>query len=970
MTVSTSLGYKGSAAVAEHDESTIPATHRMGASDRSIELRTGDFRVTESGYREAAPREAIGRYRIVRRLGAGGMGTVYEAIDVELERRVAIKVIREDRVPATADARGRLVREARALAKITHPNVVAVFEVGEVEDEVYIAMEYVEGQTLRAWLKEKKRSWEDTLAKFVEAGRGLAAIHHAGLVHRDFKPENVMVGDDGTVRVLDLGLARAASDESPSMVGAMSIDPHVTVTRDGRILGTPAYMAPEQMMGERVDARTDEFGFCVALFEALFGGRPFSGRSVEELRATVVSGKAPKVPERTEVSKRVVAAVLRGLERQRDRRFDTMDELLGALEPRSVGTGLRVAMVAGMVGVLGLGAAAASGRLGGPFDDPCAEAGSALASTWNPERRSRVETAMLATQVPHAAQTWEAVGRVLDDYAQRWSGANVQACQANQAEGGPEVASAQDVDARAGCLARRKTDFDAWIAQLETVDAEALDHALQGSMRLPLLATCANPADAAHTASIRDPELADALAQVGALYRAGRIPDALKAGEAVSKLAETRGDTRARCEADFRMARANLVAGKPEAAVQLLESVIDRAQGEGLDFEAANAWIQLSQVHSSLTKDAAAAERNLDQGRAAARRVGDSLALTIGRLNAEAQYAALTGDLEGAVAAFAENERIERQADAKWTVTFSRMGLAESLAQAGQADRALVIHTEAMREVETLVPGNHPFVGVHRYSFGLTLAAAGRLEESATELERARSIFASAFGEDSERVGNALLAQAEIARMRGDLEAAADFATRGSAIYDRHYGEDTAKAAEALGVLAAVQLVREDFAAAAKAYDRVVRITEKQMGADAPLLGVHLTSLGDCEVELGRLDDAQMHLGRSVEVLTASVGAEHVYAAYAYRAQAKLFSRKGDRKRAAALYDQAVGIWRAEGTPSDPREFAEALWGRAQLGNRGGKPGQADEALAREAMEAFERLGETKRVDQIANWLR
>lgn len=269
------------------------------------------------------------RYAIERLLGTGGMGAVFAAHDRVLGRAVALKVIRGPSDPADDE---RLVREARAMAKLSHPNVIPVFDVGiAASGPVYVAMELVDGVTLDRWLRERARDPAEIVAAFVAAARGLDAAHAAGLVHRDFKPENVIVGADGRVRVLDFGLARAAGAAPGDGDGAGTEVPvERTLTQTGAVAGTPSYMSPEQWRGEPTDARTDQFSLCVALAAALGGAHPFDDSSPAASRAAVLSGAlrlAPAIPSAIE------PVLRRGLASCRDDRFATMDELIAALPP-------------------------------------------------------------------------------------------------------------------------------------------------------------------------------------------------------------------------------------------------------------------------------------------------------------------------------------------------------------------------------------------------------------------------------------------------------------------------------------------------------------------------------------------------------------------------------------------------------------------------------------------------------------
>jgi serine/threonine protein kinase len=282
--------------------------------------------------RELSPGQDVGRYTIVQTLGRGGMGVVYEAYDPQLRRRIALKLVGDDAEDAAeAHARTvRLLREAQAMAQLSDPNVVSVFDAGELDGHVYIAMELVAGVTLDRWRAAHPRSIAEITAVFEQAARGLAAAHAAGLVHRDFKPQNVLVGNDGRVRVTDFGLARETAtdaDEIPSSAVSLVRD---ALTRTGALCGTPAYMAPEQFEGSMADPISDQFNFCVTFYEALYGERPFKGETLYELAREVLAGHV-EPPRDAPVPADVRAIVMRGLRGAREERFPSMTALIDAL---------------------------------------------------------------------------------------------------------------------------------------------------------------------------------------------------------------------------------------------------------------------------------------------------------------------------------------------------------------------------------------------------------------------------------------------------------------------------------------------------------------------------------------------------------------------------------------------------------------------------------------------------------------
>ncbi|HEX4406216.1 MAG TPA: serine/threonine-protein kinase, partial [Polyangia bacterium] len=298
----------------------------------------------------------IGRYVVLALVGRGGMGEVYAAYDPELDRKIALKILHgggEDEA-----GRARMLREAKAIARLSHPNVVVVHDAGTIAERVFIAMEFVEGRTLAAWLKEKPRHWREVRDVFLVAGQGLAAAHAAGLVHRDFKPQNVMVGQDGKVRVMDFGLALASTDSAgagdPRQLD-VSEPPRgtsVALTRTGTLMGTPAYMAPEQFLAEAADARTDQFSYCVALHEALYGERPFAGSSLTEIAFAVSRGVLVEPAQRNRAPVWLRRLVARGLQPEPARRWATMNELLAVLARDPARTRRRWLAAAGVLMLL------------------------------------------------------------------------------------------------------------------------------------------------------------------------------------------------------------------------------------------------------------------------------------------------------------------------------------------------------------------------------------------------------------------------------------------------------------------------------------------------------------------------------------------------------------------------------------------------------------------------------------------
>lgn len=295
----------------------------MSSDDQTIDLQRGTMAAT--------PDVLDGRYDMGGPIGSGGTSVVFEGTDRRTNRKVAIKFL-HDIIDDATRTQQRSLREAQALARILHPNVLRIFDVGRKGAGIYLVTERLEGNTLDVWLRaDTTRRWKPIVKTFVEAGRGLVAVHKAGLVHRDFKPSNVFLTRDGQIKLLDFGLARADGGGAGMEAGEVSLLANPSLTVTGMIAGTPNYMAPEQFRSEPVDARTDVFGFCASLFTALYQRRPFSGSTLGELRASVLAGAARERPRATAVPLWLDEVLRKGLEPEPADRHESMQTLVSIL---------------------------------------------------------------------------------------------------------------------------------------------------------------------------------------------------------------------------------------------------------------------------------------------------------------------------------------------------------------------------------------------------------------------------------------------------------------------------------------------------------------------------------------------------------------------------------------------------------------------------------------------------------------
>jgi tetratricopeptide (TPR) repeat protein len=462
---------------------------RDGGIARAIQGADAFGPLPSSASLELRPGMLVGRYVILGLLGRGGMGVVYKAFDPELDRPIALKLVGLAGLGSGADQAGaRLQREARTLARLSHPNVVAVHDVGRFADDVFVAMEFVAGTTLRTWLGLKQRSPREVIAIFLAAGAGLAAAHELGIVHLDFKPENVIVGDDGRVRVLDFGLARSVAHAVSSGRPRQSAEHRAT--QEGAVVGTPAYMAPEQDAGEKVDAKSDQFSFCVALYEALYGRLPYQGETYVEMAARRHDGELVAPAPMAGVSGRVRRALTTGLSAAPGDRHRDMDALLGEIGAQRW-TRRRI-VVAALALVVAAGGFAAWTAVRSPpsLATTCAEAGTEFEWAWNPTRRSAVLASLSTSGHPRGRAIGEEVVAGVDRWTAGWARERRQLC-AEAVRGADD--RDEHVSDRLKCLVKRLNTLDAIMHMFsDALQPEIVERATTVVAELPDPAACAS----------------------------------------------------------------------------------------------------------------------------------------------------------------------------------------------------------------------------------------------------------------------------------------------------------------------------------------------------------------------------------------------------------------------------------------------------------------------------------------------
>ncbi|MBX7080188.1 MAG: serine/threonine-protein kinase [Nannocystaceae bacterium] len=699
--------------------------------------------------------DAIGRYLVLEPLGAGAMGVVLEAYDPELDRRVAIKLLRTD--PAVGEAASDGVRqlqaEARALARLSHPHVVAVHDVGRFGDEVFIAMELVRGPTLAAWLRAATRPLPAVLEVLLAAGDGLAAAHAAGVIHRDFKPDNVIVADDGRARVTDFGLARAAPGDALALADAPTLA--LAATRTGAIAGTPAYMAPELFAGEAADEATDVWSFCVTAFEALAGRRPWQARDLAALRQQIARGVTWRDGE---VPPRVREAVLRGLDVDRQRRWPAMAPLLAALRPpRPRARALPIAVVVALATV-GAAAVAAIGQ-----QPPCTAGAATIAPMWDASQRAAVQAAFEASGAGPGALA--PVDDALTSWASAWAHAHDEACEATRVRG---IQSEAVLDARGRCLERARGRTEAFVRLLRGADAHVVQRAGGLVSQLPRLEPCSDLDALARAAP--EPVLDDdALAQRRALETrafdaAARVAADLPTGDEFAQVVHDAEDAG---HLDL-AARFAVHAAYCQPTIARTRDLLARATGHALavgdDETLVRAWTHVVDIEGRQRR-LDVAELAAAQALAALSRLGNPDALA-GVLEHKRcigyEYA---GRLDDAL------EHCERAVELLSRVTWSSPELADAqqgvglvLYERGEPERALVAIDAALELYREHVSEDHSLVANARSNRAEVLLLLGRTEEALAIL-REMSIRFPRWTNFRDGIATAL-------RMQGDFAAA------------------------------------------------------------------------------------------------------------------------------------------------------------------------------------------------------
>jgi tetratricopeptide (TPR) repeat protein/predicted Ser/Thr protein kinase len=778
----------------------------------------------------AAEPVKIGRFTVLKRLGAGGMGVVYAAYDNELDRKIAIKLLRG--VDETGAHIARLKREAQALAKLSHPNVVQVYENGFFRKQLFVAMEFVEGVSLREWEPTPGVTRVDEiLAKFTEAGRGLAAAHAAGLIHRDFKPDNVLVGNDGRVRVLDFGLARGLDEDEDAPAASLdqSVDlfdstdstgsPFRTpLTRTGAILGTPAYMAPEQHLGKRADARCDQYAFCIALFEKLYGQRPFTANTLRQLVMRVLDGKIEEPTENRHVPQWLRRVLERGMAIDPEQRWPDMNSLLVALGgPRKRRWWVLGAATVTLAATITT--TWAFTRDTGP--SPCEGGERELVGVWDDEIRTLVHDSFLATKAPYAENAWQGTAHHLDTYADAWVEMHREVCEASvvRQEESPELFGRKMV-----CLGQRLTELEQLTELLIDADADVVSLAVVAAGSLAQIDSCADERSLiADVDDDRLDELERLLASANGRKALGKYDEGFEIAEQALVLARAIGTSHGEGRALLLLGDLQTKRRKVSEAKLHLREALRRADVAGDDATRVQALTQLMRV-SYLEHDLDGGDALAADARAALDRLGSAPLL-------EADFYLHYGSLE--------------------------------LAR-GDNEHAGEYHRRALEIREAQLGADHPEVAISLTNISNALRAQGQHQQSEEMARKALAIFEAQLGADHpytaashNNLGNSLLEQGrhiawdDPERARPYFDQAKEHYRAALAIREANPGSEPASMATNLHNLGEAQRSQGNYIDARKSLERSLDLKRQFMAEDHPSIVLTSTALGRVLVELG-----------------------------------------------------------------------------------------------------------------------
>ncbi len=963
---------------------------------------TIDQNTLPSGFAPALPKGTIvGRYVLIDQIGEGGMAVVFSAFDPELNRLVGLKLLkagtRSEPDNGMSSPQARLLREAQALAQLSHPNVVSVYDVGIHNDAIFIAMELLEGTSLRNWLKEKPRTDKEILRVLGSAGEGLAAAHRAGLVHRDFKPENVVVTRDGRIKVLDFGIARSMSpgqsepdppkEPSPAPTQPDSIDStsstgdylHASFTKAGTLKGTYAYMAPEQWLGLEIDGRTDQFSFAVVLFEAMYGVRPFPGTSREELYHQIIATQVtfPEDGRRTRLGKRLRRILLKGLSYNPDKRYTSMEELLAelALDPtlkirRMLSAILVVFLLAGAL--WGVGREILERRMA------CSGARRMLTGIWDEQAKNQVTQAFLSTGAIYSGDTLTRIERALEQYTQAWATAYEAACRFGIEQASDEAKEAADLEM--WCLREHLAGLRALSQIFMRADKSVVEKAVEAVANLSGFEECRGkeslrlripPPTDEHTRR-RVKELRGLLSEIKALDSAGKYKEGLvKAGEADGRARELSYKP-VMAEARNLLGQLQQHTGEFAKAERSFEQAVLLADGARHDHLRARSSLQLIFLYSVNLAKLDAADYWSNYAEAAIERLGSPIGLRADWYQNVANIKSTRGEYRQALELQSQSLALLERAPDKTPQDIAqiRNSMGVELSSLGEYGKAAEQYREAINIWEKTLGPEHPTTAKALGNLGVVYQSLGDFDSALKFNQRALEIFRRIHGEFHPDVANHLENVGTSYGSRGDLGKAEEYLSKALTIWERIYGPDHQEVALTLHNLGCLSVMRGEMAKAVLILERCLRIREEKLGPEHPRVALTLSELGHAREGLGELDRALALHERALTIRRNKLGRDSPKVALSLKDLGQLYQKKANYVQALQHLEEGLSI--CEKKPCDSDTLPAIEFALAQTLTSLGKDGERALGLARESLKRYEQDHPNNKAERerVRGWLR
>ncbi len=850
------------------------------------------------------PAERIGKYLVLDILGQGAMGLVVRAFDPSLARTIALKIVHPHRVGAREEAaKARLVAEARALARVSHPNVVAVYEVGTLDALVFVAMELVVGVDLSTWLRSRPREWREIVELFIPITRGLAAVHAAGLVHRDIKPANILVGDDGRVRVGDFGIARAHTDAaSPSPVSGhdVSIDlspDGSSLTAEGMVVGTPAYMAPEQHLGADVGPAADQYALCVALYEALYRRRPFALDPLRLLAAKRRGVSDP--PDSSDVPRWLFAVIARGLQADPAARYPDILALGAALARDPAKQRRRIAAV--VTGALALSGVAGWAAL---KPGPCDDAGSAIDAVWNADVRERITAAYARSTRAHAAGMMKQVADRFDERAASWRQMAADNCVATRVR---DDQSDKMFDRRVGCLDARRRELLAATELLAQGGDDVVDRTPELLATVRPVTACGDLA--ALEAGVPPLDDADLRARVDAVRAqnargiaartAGRVDEAVALASEALAAAESLGYDPLVAETLYTHGFALELVGHVEQARAALERSVTIAISSGADLTAAEASDELAWLFGEREKNFELALHWADLGRAFLHAAGDDPVQSAALHNTRGAVLNNSARWDEAIAEYETAITLAQQIGDTRRELSARTNIANTLFLRGQVERARALYEEQLPRCEEAFGADHYTTMQLRVTLAMVMSHQGELadaEEIQRDIvERQRRIL----GPDAFDLATSLDDLGTTVGRRGRPREALALHEEALRIFERGNGKEGI--AIVLNNLGSIYRELEVWDAAERTYTRALATARESFAPDHPAHLMPVVGLALVRVAQARFADAEALVAEADKIADKNYEGTTRTHALILGVRADLEVRRGNLERGLAL---------------------------------------------------------------------